>query len=451
MRTPLDYPVTVSLELTEACNHRCAYCYNGDRLDGSIKPSPVDIGHFRKVLSALRELRPMRINMTGGEPLLRRDLVVETMKYCAEEHVDCTMNTNLALLEPTDVSAFREYGLRALLTSLYSWREDVHNRMVGRDSFRRLVQAMKMVTAAVEVAEVNMVVTGENFGDVLETGLFVKHELGANIFCVSPIQALIPRQTHLMLSLEQITAVMDSLLELHYMHEMKVEALTPLMLCMFPDPEKYRPLLTRHCTGGRSEWGICANGDLRPCPQMTAIRCNVLTHSYEQILEALRPWRVAPEAPDSIVPRECVSCSVVDICRGGCRSSLIGKKQDLRAKNPYMGKPVNSPLTRRVQLKNYLGDGFTDRLDPVRYREERGGYFCGIATKYLELTPAEFALLQLVKRDESLLRQDAAAFAERYSLDPARFNLFLNRIAESQPMLVTRYELKSEAEKVEAS
>lgn len=433
------YPVTISMEITQSCNHRCCYCYNGDRLDSSIKPNQVSLKTYQQVLDAVGRLQPMRINITGGEPLLRRDLAVETMAFCQQNNIECTMNSNLALLEEDDMESFLRHGLRGILTSLYSWREDVHNRMTGASNFKKLVKAVKFAAPQLEILAVNMVVTPENHSDVVKTGLFVKEELGTNNFYVTPMQALVQRQANLMLSRQQAVNLMDALVTLRHQHGLNAVSLIPPMICTFPNPEKYREFFTRQCMGGRTEWAITASGDLKPCAQMGAVSANVLTHTHEQLLEALHEWRVTPEHDDSIVPRECRGCSAVDFCRGGCRSSLAGTKKDIRSRHPYMQKPVDFPMTIEVPLNNYFQQAFNEPLEPICFRQETDGYFCRIRNKCLKLSNAEFVLLQLIKREETLLQKSVIDFAIKYELEPVRFNFFLNRIAHSQPDLVIDY------------
>ena len=59
------YPTLVNLEVTRRCNARCDFC----RYWSSPSEEPL-----RDYLPALRRLRPSAVMITGGEPLLRRDL-----------------------------------------------------------------------------------------------------------------------------------------------------------------------------------------------------------------------------------------------------------------------------------------------------------------------------------------------------------------------------------------
>jgi len=64
-----DKPLVVSFEVTSSCNANCHHCDKGGILEDEIPLTPSQIGdHYR-------ELRPVAVQLSGGEPLLRDDIV----------------------------------------------------------------------------------------------------------------------------------------------------------------------------------------------------------------------------------------------------------------------------------------------------------------------------------------------------------------------------------------
>jgi MoaA/NifB/PqqE/SkfB family radical SAM enzyme len=62
-------PLVVSFEVTSSCNADCRHCDKGGILSNEIPLTPAQIGdHYR-------QLRPVAVQLSGGEPLLRDDIV----------------------------------------------------------------------------------------------------------------------------------------------------------------------------------------------------------------------------------------------------------------------------------------------------------------------------------------------------------------------------------------
>lgn len=63
-----DHPLVVSFELTGSCNANCKHCDKGGILPDETRLPPARIGEL------YRELRPVAVQLSGGEPLLREDV-----------------------------------------------------------------------------------------------------------------------------------------------------------------------------------------------------------------------------------------------------------------------------------------------------------------------------------------------------------------------------------------
>jgi MoaA/NifB/PqqE/SkfB family radical SAM enzyme len=105
-------PYCASFELTHNCNARCRHCHRGNPVEEQ-RATP------RQLLDICRQLRPLVAIMSGGEPLLRRDIleIVRTFKReCAPLRV--FLNTNAALLTKERLGQLGEAGIDEILISL---------------------------------------------------------------------------------------------------------------------------------------------------------------------------------------------------------------------------------------------------------------------------------------------------------------------------------------------
>src|SRR5215510_14212949 len=66
-----ERPYTLTAELTYRCPLHCAYCSNPTSYDGH---SAFDTDQWCRLFTEAEAMGVMQVNLTGGEPLLRRDL-----------------------------------------------------------------------------------------------------------------------------------------------------------------------------------------------------------------------------------------------------------------------------------------------------------------------------------------------------------------------------------------
>jgi MoaA/NifB/PqqE/SkfB family radical SAM enzyme len=108
----LRRPWCASFELTHNCNARCHHCHRGEHVAESLATP-------RELLRVCREVRPLVAILSGGEPLLRRDIleIVRTLKEgCAPLRV--FLNTNGALLTRARLDELVDAGVDEVLVSL---------------------------------------------------------------------------------------------------------------------------------------------------------------------------------------------------------------------------------------------------------------------------------------------------------------------------------------------
>ena len=154
LRDPYNRPVSnLRVSLTPKCNLSCIYCHK----EG--EESPKDQLSFEEIAEILRVAATFDIRsvkFTGGEPLLRRDLL-EIIRS-VPDGMESSLTTNGTLLADL---AFRlkEAGLRRVNVSLDSLDPETYKKITGID---RLSEVLDGITAAVDAGltpvKLNMVV-----------------------------------------------------------------------------------------------------------------------------------------------------------------------------------------------------------------------------------------------------------------------------------------------------
>lgn len=155
LRDPYGRPInSLRISLTQRCNFSCFFCHR----EGESNPrGEATAEEIEAVAAAASELGMKRFKLTGGEPLLRGD-IVEVVGRIAPYANEVSMTTNGSLLEEKAASLL-EAGLRRVNISLHSMRSEAFSRITGRDA---LPEVERGITAAVESGlkpvKLNMVV-----------------------------------------------------------------------------------------------------------------------------------------------------------------------------------------------------------------------------------------------------------------------------------------------------
>ncbi len=112
------------ISVTDKCNLRCTYCMPVEGLDWIPKPELLSYEEIAEIVRQMGEMGLERVRLTGGEPLVRRDLPLLVEMLAAIPGIDdISLSTN-AILLPGFATALREAGVRRVNISLDTLREE---------------------------------------------------------------------------------------------------------------------------------------------------------------------------------------------------------------------------------------------------------------------------------------------------------------------------------------
>jgi GTP 3',8-cyclase len=143
-------PRTLSLRIsvTDKCQLRCVYCMPPEGIE--LLPHD-DVLRFEEIVRFVRAMagayESVKVRLTGGEPLVRRD-VLDLVRMLAEiELADLALTTNgQRLAEMAD--ELRRAGLRRVNVSLDSLREDTYARLTRNGDLSKTLAGIDAAVAA---------------------------------------------------------------------------------------------------------------------------------------------------------------------------------------------------------------------------------------------------------------------------------------------------------------
>jgi cyclic pyranopterin phosphate synthase len=161
------------ISVTDRCNFRCVYCMPKEVFGRDYRFLPRDalltFEEIDRVARAFVGLGVRKVRITGGEPLLRRDLEVLVGRLAAVGELDLTLTTNGALLAQR-VRALADAGLTRVTVSLDSLDDEVFRAMNDVDfPVARVLAGIDAAAATGLPVKVNVVVKrGLNEDSILD-------------------------------------------------------------------------------------------------------------------------------------------------------------------------------------------------------------------------------------------------------------------------------------------
>jgi len=338
----------------------------------------------RRVMDEIALVNPnVFLILTGGEPLLRKDLW-DLAAYAAEKRFTTVLGTNGVLLREREAAYMREHRVLGASISLDSTARARH------DAFRHLpgawdgaVRATRVLTDAGLDFSLHMSVTDWNVGEV-PAMIDLANELGAKV-----LNFFFLVRTGRGRDLTDIDAAAYERI-LTYLAGNSAPRPTPSRAA-FEDPwstpvgkaggllirakcaphfrrilwqqNPSSPLLQNYahgsCPAGKYYCRITPEGDVTPCPYMPVAAGNVRATSFADL------WRSAPVFDDLRLPKlggRCGACEFSKIC-GGCRCRAYATHGDYLAEDPACGYQPGAHGGQVIELPETLTFGL-----PVDYQ-----------------------------------------------------------------------------------
>ncbi len=133
---------SLRVSVTDKCNLRCRYCMPEEEYVWLGKDEILSFEEIAELADVFTELGVEKVRLTGGEPLLRRDLDVLVRLLSANRRVrDLAMTTNGVLL-PRFARDLRAAGLRRVTVSLDTLRPERFRVLTQRDDHVRVLEGI---------------------------------------------------------------------------------------------------------------------------------------------------------------------------------------------------------------------------------------------------------------------------------------------------------------------
>ncbi len=333
----------IAWEVTPRCNLSCVHCRSSSTMH---LPEPMDTEQAMKVLDKIAEFCKPVLVLSGGEPLLRKDLY-QLAKRGNELGFRMCIATNGTLINDEHCEKMKESNIQMVSLSLDGSTAEVH------DNFRNHKGAFEGILRGIEYLKkhgipflINSSFTKRNMHDIENTYKLAK-KLGANawyMFMIVPtgrgkeiMEELIPPEDY------------DRILEWHYELEQKEDEILVRPTCA---PHYYRVFIektqeegkaakrrdltfstkaNKGCVAAQTICLIRSDGEVLPCSYFPVSGGNIFKQSLKEIwngelFSGLRDF--------SNYKGRCGACKYKGVC-GGCRARAYAVYGDIYEEEPF--------------------------------------------------------------------------------------------------------------------
>jgi pyrroloquinoline quinone biosynthesis protein E len=324
-----DRLYTLIAELTYLCPLRCVYCSNPTNLGAH--PDRLSTADWLRVFEQAAQLGALSLNLSGGEPLLRRDLEQLVAGAHALDYYSNLITSGLPLSRERLVR-LKQAGLSSVQVSLQDSIARESDRIAGRDSFEQKLEVARWVKELDLPLTLNVVLHRQNLGRISEIialaeSLHVDRlELANTQYLAWALEnrgALLPDRAQLDAAREVAKAAKERL-------KGKIE-----VLFVLPDYYSDRP---KACMSG---WGkryllVTPDGLALPCHLAHTLPGLRFDNVQERSLDEIWNHSAAFAAfrGEAWMPEPCKSCERRAVDFGGCRCQAFHLTGDAAATDP---------------------------------------------------------------------------------------------------------------------
>jgi MoaA/NifB/PqqE/SkfB family radical SAM enzyme len=331
MEPPVNHlagPLAVHLEVVAACNLRCLHCFAGEL---PRKERALTLGELDCLFGDMAGMGSFRLGLTGGEPLLRRDLFDIIDLATAHGLCPCVTTNGLRITE----EIAREFGKRQLVwlnVSLEGASSATNDPIRGAGTFDQVLQRLSVLrqhshfTLAFTLMSTNV--------HEVEACAELAYRVGADTAVFRPLYPVGIAREHLGL-MPTFSQYSDALTTLSSAQGSAIESYE---LCSI-DP--FSPLARREsegkiyphlgCGAGNTVCSISLSGNVNPCsflgPEYAA--ANLQQHPLPVIWHASQGFRAIRTLPDGEITGGTTFS-------GGCRARALVFNGSINSPDPWI-------------------------------------------------------------------------------------------------------------------
>lgn len=139
----LKGPYQLTVDITNRCNLKCLHCYNFSGENNLCSDEEMTDLQLLILIKDIATIKPLNVCLCGGEPLLRKDILLKCIKILSDEDIQVSFVSNGILLTPEVAKQLKEAGLSRAQISIDGIGSS-HDRLRNCEgAFEKATEALK--------------------------------------------------------------------------------------------------------------------------------------------------------------------------------------------------------------------------------------------------------------------------------------------------------------------
>lgn len=336
--TSVKYPVSVVLELTYRCNHKCKFCScPWENPYKSFKQGiELSTKEWFDAIDKLYSIGVESFSLSGGEATLRTD-ITEIIEHIRQEGHKRNLNSPIVLIsngknmteELLDVFVTNDVHLSMSLPGYktFTWHTGVDNAENVLTWFRKAKEKGLHTTAGITITKMNYDELYETIARALINGA---EQILLNRFL--PGGRGLEYKNDLELNRTQLQGMLKTAEQVLRKAKRYGSVGTEYPHCLIPDDIDLKYLrVGSMCAAATGFFVVGPSGEIRVCNHSPKVIGNI---KDEEIVTDSEYWNIF--AMRNYLPYECQGCKLNNVCACGCREVAHIMTGSTRSKDPCL-------------------------------------------------------------------------------------------------------------------
>lgn len=329
-------PIYITLGVTSKCNFRCKHCGNNS---GLYNKNDLCNSEVLKIIEDLSELKVLKLNFTGGEPLVVSE-IFNYIRYAKNRIPRITMTSNGSMINYETASKLKKSGLDMVKLSIDGLADFHDNHRNYKDSFKKIIEAIEHLKKVNIEIRVQSTLMKQNQQDLLKL-MEILSELEISHHTIVPVCPIGRADKSMMLDPQEykkfILLMYEKVKEMNSSTHYQIRPVFDEQLFYCKENEGLLETFSvkYSCEALKNTFEIQPNGDVVPCSFFGIPIGNVRESSLIDIWNSNKANEIRNLFKKSNKQEECGGCKNKSFCSGGCIANKYYFHGGVEEKDPY--------------------------------------------------------------------------------------------------------------------
>ena len=323
-------PSIAQWDVNDDCNLNCKHCRIPIK---NLKEPGLSLKEAKELLAQLYYCGITRLNLSGGEPFIRKDFF-DILEY-ANKFEDIVVTTNCTLLDEAKCEKLSQFPNTRLSISI-DGMEQIHDEFRGKQgTFKKVIDTLPLLNKYNIKFSIRYTISKDTIQDAKEV-LKLAAENGAQDFNTRRVILTGNANEELLISNEEYKNIIKELIQESEKFKIKFRTGDPTLIPIFPevfgiDMGKFKEYYAG-CEAGDEIIYIDYKGNVGACSYIPIFADNIKNKPLDEILKTNQLFISLKQYKDNLKGK-CQDCAYKMIC-GGCRATALALKNSLFEEDP---------------------------------------------------------------------------------------------------------------------